>query len=89
MKRIALVNTLAAQLRRADSTLTRSTSMKRAFATLDAVPSAKLLTFTKKGSTAVERRVVCENWAAVQAPKGGRSTISPLQKVFADLAKPG
>lgn len=84
---LSLVNVLAAQIRRADNSYNRSTSMQKAFATLRLVPCANILTFTKKGDSAIQRRVVCKQWHKVQPPKGGRSSVTGLQTMFADLCK--
>lgn len=84
--RIAHVNTLAAQIRRANG-MNRSESMKLAFATLRRVPCSEIVVFTKKGQAEIQRRVVCRRWFDVQPPVGGRSTVTAFQTVFADLAK--
>ena len=85
---ISKVNTLAAQIRRNDSTKTRSSSMKIAWMIISKGDADyKLLIFKKKSTGKITRRVVSEDWAFYQTPKGGKSNIKPGQKVFADLGK--
>jgi len=86
MKRIALVNTLAAQIRSLNNS-SRSESMRQAWAIIKTTPDAKLLVFFKLKSGETCRRVVSENWTRYQAPKGGTSTNKPGQMLFADLGK--
>lgn len=86
MKNITLVNKLAAQIRRNDSTQNRSTSMRAAWATIKAAPSASVLEFEKKDGTTCTR-VVCSQWDAFYTVTGtGRPTPAGLV-LFADLAK--
>ena len=89
MKKIALVNTLAAQIRRNDSSKNRSESMKQAYRILsyENCLTAQVLVFVKISTGTTERRVVCQEWQKIQPPVGGRSTNKPGQILFADLGK--
>lgn len=87
VSKISLVNTLAAQIRHNDNTYNRSSSMQLAWLIIGkGQQQYRLLVFRKK-SGEITRRVVSENWTYYQAPKGGKSTLKPNQKVFADLGK--
>ncbi len=86
MTRISLVNKLAAQIRRNDANQTRSTSMRAAWATIKAAPSAEVVTFQKTDGT-ICSRVVCTQWGAYHTVKGTGSETKPGQVLFADLAK--
>ena len=81
---IALVNTLAAQIRRYAGT-NRSESMRAAWAIIKATPDAFLLRFYKKGETVITRRVVTTRRFDYTEPKGGAP--KPNQVIYADLAK--
>ena len=83
---ISKVNTLAAQIRKAQPGTSRSDSMRKAWAIIKATPMAQTLSFTKlDGSKAV--RVVAQNWFDFQPPVGGQSNVKPGQILFADLCK--
>lgn len=87
MVNVAFVNTLAAQIRRADPTSTRSESMKAAYEILSTYGDCKLLVFIKKGETKPTRRIVSERWYDYQPPVGGGRSTSTSLKLFADLGK--
>jgi len=83
---IALVNQLAAQLRKLNANETRSTSMRKAWATIKAAGKAAVITF-KTVKDEIKRRVVCCDWQQFYTPTGtGKPTPAGLQ-LFADLAK--
>jgi hypothetical protein len=86
LSKIALVNTLTAQLIRNGAAQSRSQAMKSAWAVV-LKGGVSLLIFRKKSNGQITRRVVSENWTAYQAPKGGKSNLVAGQIVFADLAK--
>ena len=84
MKKIVLVNTLAAQIRK-HTGANRSVSMKQAWQIIKSTPSAQLLKFRKKGEDKITVRVVSSRWFDYSQPKGG--TSKPTLTVFADLSK--
>lgn len=75
---------LAASILKNEPTNSRSTSLTLAWIIVKRGDAA-LLTF-KKVDGKVCRRVVSENWATYQEPKGGRK-VTPWLTVFADLGK--
>lgn len=83
---IALVNKLAAQIRKANETETRSTSMQKAWATIKAAGNAAVLTF-KKIAGDICTRIVCADWSKFYTVKGGGKQTAPGQILFADLVK--
>lgn len=86
--KISLVNTLSAQIRKTDPTHTRSSAMQLAWLIIGkGQQTYHLIVFRKKGNGEITRRVVSENWTHYQEPKGGKSTLVPGQKIFADLGK--
>lgn len=86
MKKITLVNILAAQIRAAAPGTNRSQSMKKAWAVILLRPGVGIMTFNKKSGERTTR-VVSEFWYEFQPPTGGRRTISDDQVLFADLCK--
>jgi len=83
---IAKVNTLAAQIRKAQPGTSRSESMRKAWAIIKATPTAQTLSFTKLDGTKTVR-VVAQNWFDFYQPVGGQSNVKPGQMLFADLCK--
>ncbi|MGL6296397.1 MAG: hypothetical protein ACRC3K_08335 [Plesiomonas sp.] len=75
---------LAASIIKNEPTNSKSTALTLAWIMVKR-GDAVLLTF-KKVDGSICRRVVSENWASYQEPKGGRK-LTPGLTVFADLGK--
>lgn len=80
------VNTLAAQLRRHDKSLTLSDAFRQAWSIIKTNENAQLLIFTKTDGT-IARRIVDINWRLYYAPKGSTKKVKEGLKLFADLAR--
>ncbi len=86
MTNLGIINTLAAQIRKANGS-NRSESMKSAYKILSTSPDAEVIAFKKMSTGTIERRVVSKNWSKYQAPVGGKSNVKEGQILFADLGK--
>lgn len=84
---IAIVNTLAAQIRKNFKGTTRSASMKQAWEMILKNPEATVIRFKKKTTGEETTRVVSEKWYNFKTPAGGESKLKDGQKPYADLLK--